>query len=66
MGDDPHANSQAPTTEEPDHPFGFYSRSLKDSVWDAAPRPPDHIGRHLAEKWSTMTAHTETDQEPED
>ncbi|MFF4550063.1 hypothetical protein ACFY1J_38495 [Streptomyces sp. NPDC001406] len=51
--------------------FGFYSRSLRDSVWDTTLERSGHIGKQLAEKWSTLSKstetphakHTETDQE---
>ncbi|MFF4550058.1 hypothetical protein [Streptomyces sp. NPDC001435] len=58
--DTPQASARAHATENPDHPFGFYSRSLKDSVWDATPERSGHIGKQLAEKWSTLNNNTET------
>jgi hypothetical protein len=71
--EEPEEPKEARTGENPDHPFGFYSRSLKDSVWDAPLEHSGHIGKQLAEKWSTLskntetphTKHTEPDQNPE-
>ncbi|KUN75303.1 hypothetical protein AQJ66_36175 [Streptomyces bungoensis] len=51
-GDGPHSSTETSSARKPDHPFGFYSRSHKDSVWEAAAHQPGHIGKRLAEKWS--------------
>ncbi|SEE69621.1 hypothetical protein SAMN05216532_8453 [Streptomyces sp. 2231.1] len=64
--EEPEETTEGDDPQEPDRSYGFYSRSLKDSVWDAVPAVPDHIGRHLAEKWSALASDTATNQEHED
>ncbi|WP_445282497.1 hypothetical protein [Streptomyces sp. DSM 118148] len=63
-GDGPCSSTESSSAGQSDHPFGFYSRSYEDSVWDSVIQLPGHIGKQLAEKWSTRSDSDTTHASP--